>query len=191
MQSGFSETESPEFRRRRKEILGSFTNCSLLLLPSSFLPIISSLVKKCNYFSSKVFSNERSPTRPTVRRRDGSTDRPSRARASTTHARWIGRDGRRQRIKAILPSVGQSERRRRNNKYPCWVTAFVSLFLLAAEEFIIPQLVFRSFCPPYIGFDNECVPRWADRRALGSEKFLPGPAWLLHSKTSPPFIPSL
>ena len=59
-------------------------------LPSSFLPIISSLVKKCNYFSSKVFSNERSPTRPTDgRATPRQTGRPSqpRARGSTTHAR--------------------------------------------------------------------------------------------------------
>ena len=88
VQSGFF-SESPAFRRRRKEILGSFTNCSLLLrssfLPSSFLPIISSLVKKCNYFSSKVFSNERSPTRRTDRRTDGGADRPSSARARRPH----------------------------------------------------------------------------------------------------------
>ena len=32
--------------------------------------------------------------------------------------------------------------------------------------------------------------RWAKRRALGCEKFLPGPAWLLLSNTGPPFSPS-
>ena len=32
------------------------------------------------------------------------------------------------------------------------------------------------------------VQRWTKRWALGCEKFLPGPAWLLLSKTGPPFI---
>ena len=66
-------------------------NCSPL--PSSFLPIISSLVKKCNYFSSKVFSNERSPTRPTDGRTgDGKTDRQAKpaARARVDHTRKEG-----------------------------------------------------------------------------------------------------
>ena len=33
--------------------------------------------------------------------------------------------------------------------------------------------------------------RWTLRRTLGCENFLPGPAWLLLSKTCPPFSPSL
>ena len=34
---------------------------------------------------------------------------------------------------------------------------------------------------------QRCTKRWA----LGCKKFLPGPAWLLLSKTGPPFGPSL
>ena len=39
--------------------------------------------------------------------------------------------------------------------------------------------------------DHVVVQRWTKRRALGWEKFLPGPAWLLLSETGPPFSPSL
>ena len=35
------------------------------------------------------------------------------------------------------------------------------------------------------------IQKWAKKRTLGCEKFQPGPAWLLLSKTSPPFSPSL
>ena len=35
------------------------------------------------------------------------------------------------------------------------------------------------------------IQRWPIRRALGCEKFLPDPAWLLLSKTGPSFSPSL
>ena len=35
------------------------------------------------------------------------------------------------------------------------------------------------------------IQRWTKRWALGCEKFLPGPAWLLLSRPCPPFSPSL
>ena len=35
------------------------------------------------------------------------------------------------------------------------------------------------------------VQRWAQRWALGCRTFLPGPAWLMLSKTGPPFSPFL
>ena len=36
-----------------------------------------------------------------------------------------------------------------------------------------------------------CVQRWAKRWAQGCKKFLTGPAWLLLSRTGPPFSTSL
>ena len=39
--------------------------------------------------------------------------------------------------------------------------------------------------------ESETVQRWAKKWSLGCGNFLPGPAWLLLSKTGPLFSPSL
>ena len=45
--------------------------------------------------------------------------------------------------------------------------------------------------PSQFSWDRKNIQGSTKRRALGCEKFPPGPAWLLFSKTGPPFSGSL
>ena len=135
--------------------LSSFFSSSSFLVPPFFpsSPLFlpwskSAIISRRKYFLMRGLP----PERPTDGRTDGSaaTDRSSaRARESTTHARRIGR-GRtaatdKSDARARGPGVGQSERRRRNNKYPCCVSFVVSLGRRGIRHPFL--LVFRFMSP--------------------------------------------
>ena len=119
-------------------------------LPSSFLPIISSLVKKCNYFSSKVFSNERSPTRRTDGRTARQTGQAARARRPHTQG-GSDADGRRQQIKATRARAGPvSAKVKEEGGIINILVVCRSWSLLAEEEFVIPSCLFSVSCRPFL-----------------------------------------